>query len=624
MTNPLKILAVGSAAGSIKDLFAKIKVIDAKHGKFDLVLCTGDFFGPQDDVSNLEDETSQLLAGELEAPIDCYIMQGDHPLPEKVVEKFAKDGGELCERVFLLSKSGIITTAHGLRIACLGGKYDADVYSTAASAPGFLSPHFSSQTLERLLSNSFAETSKVQSYESLAAIKSSASSSQLIDIFMTNVWPSAVKQLSGVALPLPELMFPGVSELDEVIRRIKPRYHFAASGGVPPQFWEREPFVWDDAEGRVSRFISLGAFGGAASPGKKPRWFYAFSIAPNPGQGPRPANASKNPFTEGVYRPAKRPHQSTEGENFIFGNCKVNQESHHKATSVDAVIRLRFLLIIYSLATLYETVQPETSEAIQAGKNPNQVMFVVPVEGERRGGKRGPVKEIGPDECWFCLSNPNLAKHLIVAIGSECYLTLPKGQIIPTQSSSDRVVVPGGGHILIVPITHFPTYTTLPEDLAGPVVEETEKYKSALQAMYAKHGAVGVAFEVGRLSAKGGHAHVQSVPVPLEFKDRLEDAFIQEGRQFGIEFEEDADAAMDSCRGGKGSYFKVNLPDGRKMVHLIKDHVPFSIQFGRQVLVNLLGMPDRFDWKACMLSEDEDKADAQAFKTAFAAFDPSG
>lgn len=105
--------------------------------------------------------------------------------------------------------------------------------------------------------------------------------------------------------------------------------------------------------------------------------------------------------------------------------------------------------------------------------------------------------------------------------------------------------------------------------------------------MYAKHGAIGVAFEVGRLSAKGGHAHVQSVPVPLEFKDRLEDAFIQEGRQFGIDFEEDADAAMDSCRGGKGSYFKVDLPDGRRMVHLIKDHVPFSIQFGRCVPVVL-------------------------------------
>jgi hypothetical protein len=34
-------------------------------------------------------------------------------------------------------------------------------------------------------------------------------------------------------------------------------------------------------------------------------------------------------------------------------------------------------------------------------------------------------------------------------------------------------------------------------------------------------------------------------------------------------------------------------------------------------------MPDRLDWKACALSESEDKADAQAFKAAFDPFDPT-
>jgi hypothetical protein len=34
-----------------------------------------------------------------------------------------------------LDKSGIITTAHGLRIACLGGIYDSNVYYSAEAAP---------------------------------------------------------------------------------------------------------------------------------------------------------------------------------------------------------------------------------------------------------------------------------------------------------------------------------------------------------------------------------------------------------------------------------------------------------------------------------------------------------
>lgn len=43
----------------------------------------------------------------------------------------------------------------------------------------------------------------------------------------------------------------------------------------------------------------------------------------------------------------------------------------------------------------------------------------------------------------------------------------------------------------------------------------------------------------------------------------------------------------------------------------------------RQVLAKLLKMEERVDWKACMQSEAEDREDVQAFKTAFAPFDPS-
>ena len=99
--------------------------------------------------------------------------------------------------------------------------------------------------------------------------------------------------------------------------------------------------------------------------------------------------------------------------------------------------------------------------------------------------------------------------------------------------------------------------------------------------MYTKFGCAILFFEVGRLSTKGGHAHVQAVPIPLRLKDKIEEAFLREGRAQGIDFEEDSDAAMASCANGRGSYFKVDLPDGRKMIHLLKDHIPFSIQFGR-------------------------------------------
>ena len=99
--------------------------------------------------------------------------------------------------------------------------------------------------------------------------------------------------------------------------------------------------------------------------------------------------------------------------------------------------------------------------------------------------------------------------------------------------------------------------------------------------MYAKHGAAAVCFEVGRMSAKGGHAHVQVVPVPNKLKGAVEDVFRQEASAANVAFEEDPDEALQSVAGGRGGYFRVDLPDGKKLVHLIRDHGPFSIQFGR-------------------------------------------
>ena len=140
--------------------------------------------------------------------------------------------------------------------------------------------------------------------------------------------------------------------------------------------------------------------------------------------------------------------------------------------------------------------------------------------------------------------------------------------------------------------------------------------------MFAKHHAHPVSFEVGRLSAKGGHAHWQVTPVPSSISpDAIVNAFKTEGERLRIDFEE-FDENSNAGTGDRG-YFKVELPDGRRIVHWLKDGVPFSIQFGRQVLVTLLGMPERFDWKECVQGEGEDSEDAQRFKEAFKPFDPS-
>ena len=137
---------------------------------------------------------------------------------------------------------------------------------------GFTSPYFTSKTVEKLLANTMTTSKpKEQNYTSLASIKSSSTSSQLIDILISNAWPSGITHFSSAPLPVPELVSIGVEPVAEVARRTKPRYHFASGGAHPPRFWEREPYTWDEDNGRVSRFVSLGAFGGEQPSGKKPR-----------------------------------------------------------------------------------------------------------------------------------------------------------------------------------------------------------------------------------------------------------------------------------------------------------------------------------------------------------------
>lgn len=55
------------------------------------------------------------------------------------------------------------------------------------------------------------------------------------------------------------------------------------------------------------------------------QWFYAFSIAPltlAAAAAPKPANLTKNPFTDAPSLPTKRPFEPNDdsGANYIWGN----------------------------------------------------------------------------------------------------------------------------------------------------------------------------------------------------------------------------------------------------------------------------------------------------------------
>jgi len=129
--------------------------------------------------------------------------------------------------------------------------------------------------------------------------------------------------------------------------------------------------------------------------------------------------------------------------------------------------------------------------------------------------------------------------------------------------------------------------------------------KNALKKCYAAHGAALVAFETARLSGKGGHAHIQVVPIPLRFEEVVEETFRKEP---GVEWESNPDDALKEAENTKSSYFRVDLPGGQKLVHIIRGR--FDLQFGRCVA----HLPDcvcgsnlcfaGWYWRSCLASQN--------------------
>jgi hypothetical protein len=106
--------------------------------------------------------------------------------------------------------------------------------------------------------------------------------------------------------------------------------------------------------------------------------------------------------------------------------------------------------------------------------------------------------------CWFCLGSPDVAKHLIASIGEAFYIALPKGALLDKEISR----VPGGGHLLLIPIQHVDNLRALPSETVDAWMAEKDKYIDSLTQFYAKYDAVPVIFEVCRPGTQQ-HAHFQ-------------------------------------------------------------------------------------------------------------------
>ncbi|KAF9888063.1 hypothetical protein FE257_009328 [Aspergillus nanangensis] len=394
------------------------------------------------------------------------------------------------------------------------------------------------------------------------------------DVLITHQWPKDIRFGSKVPLPEGATLPSEVQCIADLCSTLKPRYHLSSSDGF---FYEREPFFHAPTEDNpdakpLTRFISLGSY----SKTSKQKWMYAFSLDPKaPAALTLPAGATASPL---AAVQAKRKPLSSQNESYS--------------------------------------------------------RFAVDDEGHRpRKRARGPPP--GPDQCFFCLSNPNIATHIITSIGNESYLTTAKGPL-PTSKTFPSLGFPG--HMLIIPFTHSPTLSSITDpDARLSTYNEMQQYRTGLHKMLQSRtkGALGsVTWEVSR--GNGIHIHWQFLPVPSSLITRglVEVAFKVEAENLKypkFEASSSSDPSNES-----GDFFRVSIwsppsdetttseneAGSEKAILLpLGAEFRFDLQFGRRVMAKLMELEKRINWKNDVQSEEEEEADANAFKEAFKEFD---
>lgn len=257
----------------------------------------------------------------------------------------------------------------------------------------------------------------------------------------------------------------------------------------------------------------------------------------------------------------------------------------------------------YKLTMSKQALQKETEE--KAGQ------FFYDMT-EKKSSKRKGHDGGGPDRkkkhpqptgpCWFCLGSPEVEKHLVVSVGDHNYLALAKGGLVED-------------HILILPIGHHQSTVLAPSE----VVEEIEKYKSALKKCYKSLGKAVVFFE---RNYRTQHLQIQVVPVPIDSVCDIKETFTECAQSEGFElFEIPKHSDLKQIVPPGAPYFYTELPSGDKLLHRISKNFP--LQFGRDVLASpqILNMTERVDWKACKVSKEREADQASDFKSVFSEFD---
>ncbi|KAL7061834.1 hypothetical protein AAHC03_0833 [Spirometra sp. Aus1] len=445
-------------------------------------------------------------------------------------------GCEICPNIKFLGQHGTYSTLSGLRIVYVSLNFDPDAGSASWSS----------------------ELPSLDSDPSFSGV----------DLLLTCQWPKYV-------VPPNDKIFDSVDALSSlamshIAQAVKPRYHFAASTGL---FYERKPYrnhrVLQEKTRHVTRFIGLAEVANK----ENLKYLYALKVTPVEKMPPsellaQPPDATDNPYWDQLKKIARPLPKETE----------VQTEQY-----------------FYALPAKRSSKDHTNREEDGRRKSWKLRKFADGTSGGDTGDKsthaNNPQTRNTQDGCWFCLGNPQVAKHLVVTIATQAYLAMPRGPLVKD-------------HLLILTVGHYQNWMACPVS----VRKDIDAYKTSLRAMYKSEGKAMVAFE---RNFKTHHYQLQVVPVPFSVAAEVKKAFLSlsqnlEGSPCRLESLPKSAALEDFSRPGV-PYFYVELPTGEKLFNTIeKDQIASSdINFGRAVLASseILNCPSRVNWRDCLEEE---------------------
>lgn len=655
-----RILLGGDAEGNLTKLFTQAANQAKRVGGFDALLSVGAFLpGMGEGAKEAAASLAQYVSGKEKVPITTYFIESR----SAAMLQAAPEGKTLCENLHFLGGFGV-KEVQGLTIAYLSGRYDATVYGSQDSGeagPAFVGAAYTRQAIDGLLQ---------------LARKPGAPA---IDILLTAEWPSNIEdKLEDVEKPshpegLPfdwkEVSSPVISEL---CAALEPRYHVFGTADI---FYQRPPFQTMKS-GHVCRCVGLGKVG---SKGKGRMWVHAFSLSPSASMTEaarmqRPLNTTPCPFLE-----KPKPLPAVGGDDLMDGmGVKRNAEDMSDTLGEDTLPpaipnevfigrlppnidekRLQAALKHCGKIENIRLAREEGPEGTRPCKGYGWVTFSSPDEAEAacelsdllECGKRklsiqisrpkhggGPLKKrreiqiaIEPHaECWFCLVNPKVEKHMIVTATTEVYVATARGPITP-------------GNVLVLPVKHSPCYAACPPELQ----EVLSSHVAAIRKMCredkfpdgtpkARQECIvwerWIPFSMSQLN----HMQIQVLPFDYSRGGAVREALETTVKRWmsGATLKRlgaHSEVAEHLGDDATTPYVYFEIPGDKTAGHRQIERYVFAqqkggpripIDIGRKVACQLLNCEDKVDWRQCQDDHDTEKRLAIAFREQFKPFQP--